>query len=199
MDVASVFYFNLSGLNNLLSAVAKFLEFAFECLYVVRNGFNGDLWSLNYRSELASSCQWGSAKFLKSLVYEVGLYREVLDELRELCNLLLLLTKTLVSLLCGESYVIRLFSESHVGVVRAKQYPVLGSRCEHAVWFVNTLCHQVINEHTNVCLVAAQCKVVLSVNLQCRVYSGNESLAGGLLISGCSVHLSGKVESFYNL
>ncbi len=49
-------------------------------------------------------------------------------------------------------------SQTHVGIILAEKYAVFRTRGKHAVWFIHPFCHEVINQHTDVCLIASQGK-----------------------------------------
>ena len=91
---------------------------------------------------------------------------------------------------------VALLGQAHVGIVLAQQDAVLGTRGEHAVGFVHAAGHKVIDEHTDVRLVAGECERLSSCRVLVGVNAGNESLSCRFFISRCAVDLSGEEEIF---
>ena len=61
---------------------------------------------------------------------------------------------------------------------------------EHAVWFVYTLCYQVVNKNTDISLVAAKDKRFSSVAANVSIYTGNDPLSTRFFVTCGSVYLS---------
>ena len=105
----------------------------------------------------------------------------------------------------GQTNVEALFGESGIGIVLAQQNAVFSPGGEHAVGFVYTLGHKVVDEHTNVGLVAPQSQLALRLSrawvgtcMQGSVHAGNETLSGSFFITGGTVHLSGHKKTPHN-
>ena len=74
---------------------------------------------------------------------------------------------------------------------------VFSAAGEHAVRLGHTAGNQVVDQHTEVGLVAARRPRLLALHLQRSVGTGQQALSGGLLITGCAIDLSGKEQPFY--
>ena len=88
--------------------------------------------------------------------------------------------------------------EAHVGIVLSEQYAILGARGEHAVRFVNSFGHEVVDQHTDVCLVPSQGEWLTSAAVDGGIDACNDALSRCFLIAGGAVHLSGEEEVFHH-
>ena len=82
--------------------------------------------------------------------------------------------------------------ESHVGIVLTQQDAMLGSRCEHSIWLVNPFGHEVVDENTDVGLVALQHEWLATPHGMVGVDSCHQALPRSFLVTGRSVDLTGK-------
>lgn len=89
-----------------------------------------------------------------------------------------------------------LFGESGIGIVLTEQNAVFGSGSKHTVWFVNSLCGEIIDEYADITLIAVHLECFVANTMQGCVDSCHGSLSSCFLITGGSVHLSGKEETF---
>ena len=82
-----------------------------------------------------------------------------------------------------------------VGVVFAQLQPILGPAGEHAVGLAHAFGDQVIHQHPQVGLVAAQRQRRAALGLQRSVGAGKQALGGGLFVAGGAVDLAGKEQA----
>ena len=76
-----------------------------------------------------------------------------------------------------------------------QQQAILRAAGEHSVGLVHAPGDQVVDHHADVGLVAAQYQRLLAGKRQGGVDTGHQSLAGGLLVAGGAVDLSGQIQS----
>ena len=85
--------------------------------------------------------------------------------------------------------------EPKIGVIRAQQQAMFGARCEHAIRLVDLLGHQIVDQHPDVGLIAAQDKRILTTYLAGGIDASDQPLSGSLLIAGRSIDLTGQKQS----
>ena len=85
--------------------------------------------------------------------------------------------------------------QSPVGVVRAQGQAVLGPRREHAVRLVDAAGEQVVDQHADVRLVAAEDERLFALELAGGVDAGDDALPGGLLVAAGAVDLPGQEQA----
>jgi hypothetical protein len=88
-------------------------------------------------------------------------------------------------------------NEPEVGVALSQPQPVFGSRGEHPKGFIDASRDQLVDKNSAMCLIPAKNKFPFASNGERRIDSGDQPLKGGLLVTGCSVQLTGKVEVAY--
>src|SRR5690606_16449194 len=85
--------------------------------------------------------------------------------------------------------------QAQVGVVLAQAQAILGSAGEHPVGFRNAARDQVIDEHTEIGLVAARTPWLAAGDLQGGIDAGQQALRSGLLVTGGAVDLAGEEQT----
>jgi hypothetical protein len=68
---------------------------------------------------------------------------------------------------CGKSF---------VGIIWSQEQPKLGSTREHAIWFIGSLCNEVVYENSDVALCAIDNEGRLSLHLASSIDSGDDAL-----------------------
>ena len=81
-----------------------------------------------------------------------------------------------------------------IRIILAQEQAILSPAGEHAVGFYGALGHKIVDEHSNIGLVAPENEGVASLHAAGGIDAGDESLGGGLFVSGGAVDLSGEVE-----
>ena len=61
-----------------------------------------------------------------------------------------------VTMFVGKAYFISDGSQSHVGIILTEQDPIFGTGGKHAIGFVDTLCHEIIDQHSDISLISSQ-------------------------------------------
>ena len=84
--------------------------------------------------------------------------------------------------------------ETPVSVIDAQMQPELGARREHAVRLVGPLGDQVVDQDAGVALGAVQRERRLALELQRRVDSRHDALAGSLFVAAGPVDLPGEIQ-----
>ena len=107
-------------------------------------------------NEFASKLEWGGAQCFQGSVDQFWLYREIIAESFDFFDMLLLLQPPIVTLAFGESQLIGLFCQSAVSIILAQQDAILCSGGEHTVGFIDSFCHEVIDEYADICFVAME-------------------------------------------
>ena len=102
---------------------------------------------------------------------------------------------SVVAFLRGKSHSVTALRETHVGIVLTKEDAILSAGSEHTIWLVHAFGHEVVNQHTDVCLVALQHEFLFSCHFQGGIHASHESLSCCFLITCGSVHLSCEEES----
>ncbi len=102
----------------------------------------------------------------------------------------LLRLEPLPLLLGDKAVLVAVLHQAPVGVVLPQKEPVLGERGEHAVGLLCAARDQVVNEHADVCLVAAEHERLFALELSCGVYACHDALGGRLLVAACAVDLA---------
>src|SRR5205085_4940428 len=77
-----------------------------------------------------------------------------------------------------------MLGKTHVGVVFAQLQSIFRARCEHPVWLRDAACNQIIDEHADICLIAARTPALFAANKPRRVDSRKHALRGGFFVSG---------------
>ena len=99
-----------------------------------------------------------------------------------------------VAFASGEAQSIGALGEAHVGIVLTQKYAILGTRGEHAIWFVHAFGHEVVDKHTYVCFIASEHKGFAAYYILMCIDAGYQALPCRFLITGGTVDLSGKEE-----
>ncbi len=86
------------------------------------------------------------------------------------------------------------FSQSQVRIVFSEQQPVLRPRREHTVRLGNPLCHEVVNENTDVGLRPVDHHRLPPLHFQCSVDPGNDTLRSRFFVTRRPVDLPGVEE-----
>ena len=146
--------------------------------------------------ELAAGAKWSSAERLQFWIYLILLDRIVGAEFDDSSDGFFFLYPPVVAVALGNSEFVCFFGESGIGIVLTEQNAVFGSGGKHAVWFVNSLCGEIIDEYADITLIAVHLECFVANTMQGCVDSGHGSLSSCFLIAGSSVHLSGKEETF---
>ena len=89
--------------------------------------------------------------------------------------------------------------KSCIGIVLSKQNSILGTRGKHAVRLINTLRHQVVDQHTDIGFVAIQYHGTLPYSTSVGIDTRHQTLRCGLLVAGRTIHLAGKVKTLDEL
>jgi hypothetical protein len=89
--------------------------------------------------------------------------------------------------------------QAPVGVVLAQQQPVLGAAGEHAVRFVHAAGHQVVDQHADISLLAAQNQRPVAALFQRRIRTGDQALRGGFFVARRAVDLAREVQAVHQL
>src|SRR6266498_2335481 len=84
--------------------------------------------------------------------------------------------------------------DAQVGVVLAYEEPILGPRCKHPVGFSRAFSHQVVNENSDVSLVALEDKRRRTLHAQSCVDAGHQTLGCSLLVAGGSIDLACQIK-----
>ena len=84
--------------------------------------------------------------------------------------------------------------QAPIGIVMPQQQAVLGAAGEHAIRLVDAAGDEVVDHHAQVGFVAAKDQGIASLQRQCRVGAGQQSLGGRLFVARGAVELSGQVE-----
>src|SRR6185312_11804080 len=90
---------------------------------------------------------------------------------------------------------VALLGEAQVGVVLAQVQPVFGARGEHAVGLDRAVAGEVVDQHTEVGLVAARVPRRLALGGKRGVQAGDQPLRAGFLVAGGAVDLAGEVQA----
>ena len=85
--------------------------------------------------------------------------------------------------------------QAFVAVVLAQQQPVFRAGGEHPVGLVGAAGHQIIDQHADVGLSAAEHDAGFTVQSQAGIDAGHDALRGSLFIAGGAVDLAGQPES----
>lgn len=73
--------------------------------------------------------------------------------------------------------------EPQVRIILPQRQPVLGAAREHPIRLVRPLCHEVVDEHADVGLVAAHHKGFAPLDLEAGVSARDDALRGGFLVA----------------
>ena len=77
---------------------------------------------------------------------------------------------------------------------------MLSTRSKHPVGLSSySFCDQIVYKNADIGLISGKNEGLIASNLHCRVNPGHQSLCRRLLIAGCSVNLTGEVETRYQL
>src|SRR5471032_23209 len=87
------------------------------------------------------------------------------------------------------------FGQAQVGVVFAQDQAIFGPGRKHPVRFLSPESNQVVDQHTDVRLVAARAPAVFALCTQCRVGSGQQTLGAGFFVTGGAVDLPGEEQA----
>src|SRR5262249_52723662 len=102
--------------------------------------------------------------------------------------------KPLPTLIVHEAGVASARRQPEVSIIDPKKQPVLGTRRKHPVWLEASLRDQVIDENSDVGLIAPQLERIRAAREARRVDSSNDPLGSGLFIARCSIDLPGEKE-----
>ena len=86
--------------------------------------------------------------------------------------------------------------QAQVGIVFTQQQTMLGARSEHAVGLGSAQSNQIIDQNTEIRLIAPRTPGRLTLNSQGRIQTGEQPLGGRLFIAGGAVDLAGEVQTF---
>ena len=136
---------------------------------------------------------------LKTGIDERGLHAAVAGKVNKAVDLAPLRLHEQVALARCEPQGIAAWREAQVGIVLPQQYAVLGTAGKHAVGFVDTLGHEVVDEHTYVGLVAGQYKGGCTHGILVGVDASHKALPCCFLIARGAIHLPGKEEILHQL
>ena len=81
-------------------------------------------------------------------------------------------------------------SEPAVGVVLPQQDAVFRTRSEHPVGFIHAFRYQIIDQDTDVRLVAPQDHRIQFLQFPVGVNAGHKALCSGFFVASCAVHLT---------
>src|SRR5437764_87152 len=84
--------------------------------------------------------------------------------------------------------------ETEVGVVLTEDEAVFRPGCEHAVGFDGAFGDEVIDQDTDVGLIAAKNNWILASNVACGVDSSHKSLSTSLFVARSAVYLTRAIE-----
>ena len=85
-------------------------------------------------------------------------------------------------------------SQSQIGIILPQEYSVLRPGGKHSVWFIDSLCNQIIYQNTYIRLIPSKYEFSFTLNLQGSIDACYKTLGGRFLIAGCSVHLPGEIQ-----
>ena len=88
----------------------------------------------------------------------------------------------------------RFWRQTEVGIVLTQQNSVFGTRSEHSVGLIDTFRNQIVDQHTDVGLVASQHEGLTASEFQVGVDTRHQTLRGGLFVTGRAVDLTREVE-----
>src|SRR5712692_2332369 len=89
--------------------------------------------------------------------------------------------------------------QAQIGVVLAQLEAIFRAAREHAIGLRHPARDQIIDEHTEVRLVAAWPPCRLALRAQSCVHASEQALGGGFFIAGRAVDLAGEVEPLERL
>ena len=115
-------------------------------------------------------------------------------ECRQFFYLFALGAHEVISLLGGKAQTVTFLGQTHIGIILTQQDAVLGARGKHAVRLIHATGHQVIDEDTDIGLVATQGERLTSRNPLVGIDTGNQPLPCRFLIARRAVDLSCKVQ-----
>ncbi len=213
-DISVVFEEHLRRLHNLLPAGGLHLfNSRGQRRDVARKDFDAELRTENKLLQAASLAQRRKLQVgtreRKFAVYgfnsavPIGhLHRARAHEIYQRVALPALALHKLHALAGGQPQGVGPRCKAHVGIILAQEDAVFRARGEHAVRLVDPLCHQVVDKHTDISLVASKHKraPLGRVGVKCResrIGSRHQPLAGSLLITGGAVDLPGEKEGVH--
>ena len=123
------------------------------------------------------------------------LHRECLDETDKAVAQTALLLHQGGPPVIGQSDFQGTGGKAHVSVILAQQYAIFGAGGEHTVWLVHTLCHQIVDQHPYVSLVAGEGELPVAARLEGGIDSGEQTLSGRLLVTGRAVDLPREIQA----
>ena len=85
--------------------------------------------------------------------------------------------------------------EAAVGVVLAEEQAIFGTAGEHAVRFVDATGDEVVDQYTDVGLIARQDHWLAPGDGERGVGAGDEALGASFFVAGGAVNLAGQVEA----
>ena len=130
------------------------------------------------------------------MLFQEGLYRfrpadDGMLHAIDLClDLLFLSAELLPALLADQSHPVSLLGKPKIRIVLAEQETVFRPGGHHPVWFSVFFRHQVVDQNADIAFGTVDHERLFPEHIHGRVYSGKQSLGGGLLISGAAVDLS---------
>ena len=99
----------------------------------------------------------------------------------------------------SKSEVVGALCESRIGIVLTQKDAVFGTRGKHSVRLINPLSDQIVDKHTDICLVALQRERAFACAEQCGVDASDESLSGSFFVASGAVDLSGEEQTAHEL
>ena len=155
---------------------------------------NGDLGTEQYIFQFDILIQGRSFPFNEQLIERLKVGSMASKVVGDLRLQIVFVEKFLIAFRINQTQLIAYRSKPLVGIVLSQQNAVFGSRSEHAIGILDTFRNQIVNEHTDVSLRTGQNQRIFFGKGEMCVDACHESLARRLLITGGSVHLSGKIK-----
>ena len=84
-------------------------------------------------------------------------------------------------------------------IILTKEDAVFGARRKHTVRLVDPLCHQVIDQYSDICIGSAKNNWLFILQSLSSVYTCNYSLCSSLLITTCTIGLTCYKQIRHNL
>ena len=195
-----IFYQNFGSLHNFFAARFLYLfYFFFQVRNLLGKHRNVQLRTKNQVIQTLRLLQWRQSQRLQIAVDFGSLHGKSTRKFHQCVALFTLPHHKVVAFLRSQSEFIATRSKTHIGIVLTEQNTVFGTRSEHTVRLVDAFRYKVVNQHTDIGFVTAKHKRFLSGHTLMGIDTGNKSLPCRFLISGRSVHLSGKEQAFDEL
>ena len=81
------------------------------------------------------------------------------------------------------------------GIVLTENQAAFGTRSEHAVRFIGSLCDEIVYHYTDVGILTTQNKWFFAAYLKDGIYACHNPLSGGFFVSGRSIDLPSKEKT----